>query len=131
VLDLQNLESRFVVSGRYAARAMPGNAVFLAVQQSGSLRFHGERMTIAWDAIDPAALDRTIAWLAANGFRPFIALEDAEEPRFRARFGGEDFGALDWPPAVEIHAAVRVRIFDPASRAAYASGGGVATEHVR
>ena len=131
VLDLQALESRFRVTGRYVARAMPGNAVFLAVQQSGSLRFHGARPTIAWDAIDPRALDRTIAWLSANGFRPFIALEDAEEPRFRARFSGEHFGALDWPPAAEVHAPVRVRLFDPVSRAGFAVGGGVNTEHIR
>jgi hypothetical protein len=131
VLDLQALESRFPVTGRYVARAMPGNAVFLAVQQSGSLRFHGARPTIAWDAIDPRALDRTIAWLSANGFRPFVALEDGEEPRFRARFAGEHFGALDWAPAAEVHAPVRVRLYDPASRAGFVTGGGGVTEYVR
>jgi hypothetical protein len=131
VFDLQNLESRFVVTGRYVARALPANAVFLAVQESGSLRYHGGRITIAWDAIAPGALDRTIAWLAANGFQPLIALEDAEEPRFRARFASDRFGALDWPPMVEVHAAVRVRIYDPAARAAFAAGSRIVTAHVR
>jgi 4-amino-4-deoxy-L-arabinose transferase-like glycosyltransferase len=131
VFDLQNLESRFVVTGRYVARALPANAVFLAVQESGSLRYHGGRITIAWDAIAPGALDRTIAWLAANGFQPLIALEDAEEPRFRVRFASDRLGALDWPPMVEVHAAARVRIYDPAARAAFAAGSRIVTAHVR
>jgi hypothetical protein len=131
VFDLQNLESRFVVTGRYVARALPANAAFLAVQESGSLRYHGGRITIAWDAIAPGALDRTIAWLAANGFQPLIALEDAEEPRFRVRFASDRFGALDWPPMVEVHAAVRVRIYDPAARAGFAAGPRIVTVHVR
>jgi hypothetical protein len=131
VFDLQTLESRFVVTGRHVARALPANGVFLAVQESGSLRYHGGRITIAWDAIAPGALDRTIAWLAANGFQPLIALEDAEEPRFRARFASDGFGALDWPPMVEVHAAVRVRIYDPVSRAAFAAGSRIVTAHVR
>jgi len=131
VFDLQGLESRFVVTGRYAARALPSNAVVLAVQQSGSLRYHGGRETIAWDGIAPDALDRTIAWLRANGYQPFIALEDVEEPRFRRRFLSQRLGALDWPPAVEVNTAVRVRLYDPGTRERYLRGGPVPTEHVR
>ncbi len=131
VFDLQGLESRFVVTGRYAARALPSNAVVLAVQQSGSLRYHGGRETIAWDGIAPDALDRTIAWLRANGYQPFIALEDVEEPRFRRRFLSQRLGALDWPPSVEVNTAVRVRLYDPGARERYLGGGPVQTEHVR
>jgi hypothetical protein len=131
VFDLQRLESRFVIAGRYAARALPPNAVVLAVQQSGSVRYHGRRPTLAWDAIAPEELDQTIAWLRANGREPFIVLEDAEEPRFRARFGSRGAGALDWPPSAEISAAVRVRVYDPAARAGFLGGTRVHTEYVR
>lgn len=131
VLDLQRLESRFVIAGRYVERALPSNAVVLAVQQSGSIRYHGGRPTLAWDAIAPAELDRTIAWLRANGRAPFLVLEDAEEPRFRARFGSRGAGALDWPPSAEISAAVRVRVYDPGARTGFLSGIRVDTQYVR
>jgi hypothetical protein len=131
VLDLQVLESRFAITGRYAGRALPANAVVLAVQQSGSIRYHGGRATIAWDAIPPRGLDATIDALRAAGRPAYIALEDGEEPGFRARFSGQHFGALDWPPHAEIHGPGRVRLYDPGERAAYLSGARVATESVR
>ena len=130
-LGLQSLESRFAIAGRYAARALPANAVVLSMQQSGSLRFHGGRDTIAWDAIRPDALDRTIATIRSAGRVPFIVLEDAEEPAFRRRFAAERFGRLEWPPQAEIHAPVRVRVYDPAALDRHLAGARVATEHVR
>jgi hypothetical protein len=115
VFELQALESRFILTGRYA-RAQPVNAVFVAGQQSGSIRYYGDRPTLAWDAIPPAALDRTIAALARAGWTPLIVLEDAEEPLFRQRFAGQDAGRLDWAPSGAITALTRVRIYDPAAR---------------
>jgi hypothetical protein len=131
VLDLQALESRFVVTGRYAARALPVNAVVLAVQESGSVRYHGGRTAIAWDGIEPGGLDAAIAWLRSHGRPVFIVLEDAEEPRFRARFSSQRFGRLEWPPRVEINAPVRVHVYAVDDRERYLGGAGVATEHVR
>jgi hypothetical protein len=128
VLDLQSLESRFAIAGRYAARALPSNAVVLSVQQSGSLRFHGGRDTIAWDAIPPDALDRTIATIGSAGRVPFIALEDAA---FRQRFATERFGRLEWPPSAVVHAPVRVHFYDPAALDRSLAGQRVDTEHVR
>jgi hypothetical protein len=131
VLDLQSLESRFAIAGRHAARLLPPSAVALSVQQSGSLRFHGGRDTIAWDAIPPDALDRTIAAIQSAGRVPFIVLEDAEEPAFRRRFPAQRFGRLEWPPQVEIHTPVRVHFYDPAALDRYVAGQRVHTEHVR
>jgi len=111
VTDLQRLESRFVLAGEYAARTLPENAVILAVQQSGSIRFHGRRDTLTWDAIPPDALDATIATLRTQGKTVYFALEDAEEPDFRRRFAGQRFGALDWRPLVELRAPTRVRFY--------------------
>jgi 4-amino-4-deoxy-L-arabinose transferase-like glycosyltransferase len=131
VLDLQSLESRFAITGRHAGRMLPSNAVVLSVQQSGSVRFHGGRDTIAWDAIPPHDLDRTIATIRSAGRVPVIVLEDGEEPAFRRRFSTQRFGGLDWPPQVEIHAPVRVHFYDPAARDRYRAGQRVETEHVR
>jgi len=112
VFALQALESRFVLAGEYAARHLPANAVVLAVQESGSVRYHGGRPALAWDAIPAGALDNTITALARRGDVVYVALEDWEEPRFRGRFAGQRFGGLDWPPAVEISGRVKVRFFD-------------------
>lgn len=131
VFDLQGLESRFAIAGRYAARALPETAVVFAVQQSGSVRYYAGRSTIAWDAIPADALDRTIAALGRAGRPVFLVLEDDEASRFRARFGGERLGALDWPPRAEVHAAVRVSVYDAAARDRYLAGAIVTTEHVR
>jgi Dolichyl-phosphate-mannose-protein mannosyltransferase len=131
VFDLQAMESRFAIAGRYAARALPPQAVVLAVQQSGSLRYYGNRPTIAWDAIAPDALDSTLEILRAAGRPPFIALEDAEEPRFRVHFATERAGRLDWPPSAELHGPVRVRFYDPDARDAYLRGVPRATDVIR
>jgi hypothetical protein len=131
VFELQALESRFRLTGAYAARVLPPNAVVLAVQESGSVRFHGRRASLAWDAIAPDGLDGTVAWARDRGLTAVIALEDAELPRFRARFATQAAGQLDWPPAAEIHAPVRVWIFDPGTRVEYTKGGRVDTEHIR
>jgi 4-amino-4-deoxy-L-arabinose transferase-like glycosyltransferase len=131
VFDLQALESRFVVAGKYVARALPSNAVVLAVQQSGSVRYYGARSTLAWDAIPRDALDRTISELRRAGRAVFIVLEDEEVSRFRARFVTERFGRLDWPSHAEVHAPVRVHVYDVGERDRYLGGGVVATEHVR
>jgi hypothetical protein len=111
--DLQALESRFILTGRYAA-TLPADTVFIAGQHTGSIRYHGDRATLGWGAISPDALDSTIAWLAERGRKPLIALEDAEEAPFRARFAGQRYGALDWPPSSGITALTRVRVYDPA-----------------
>lgn len=130
-MDLRTLEARFRVTGEYARRALPANAIALAVQHSGSLRFYGDTPTLAWDGIEPAALDGLVTWLGARGLAPFIVVEDAEEPRFRERFATQRLGQLDWPPSTEIHGAVRVRIYDPSERVSYEKGQRVETEHIR
>ena len=130
-MDLRMLEARFRVTGEYAGRALPANAIVLAVQQSGSVRFYGGKPTLAWDGIEPSALDRVIASLHEQGLAPVVVLEDAEEQPFRDRFASQRAGQLDWPPATEIHARVRVRVYDPAQRDGYLTGLRVGTEHIR
>lgn len=130
-MNLRTLEARFRVAGEYAGRALPASAIVLAVQHSGSVRFYGGKPTLAWDGIDPSALDGAIASLAARGFTPFIVLEDAEEQRFRERFATERHGQLDWPPMTEMHTRVRVRVYDPAQQERYRRGERIQTEHIR
>ncbi|HEX4566788.1 MAG TPA: glycosyltransferase family 39 protein [Vicinamibacterales bacterium] len=116
VFELQGLESRFVRAGRSTA-ATPEETVFIAGQQTASIRYYGDRPTLAWDAIPPDRLDRVVAELERHGAHVMVALEDAEAVPFRERFAGERVGQLDWRPSEEVRAAVRVRIWDVSEHA--------------
>jgi hypothetical protein len=112
VTDLQRLESRFALAGAHAA-SLPPDRVVLAVQQSGSIRFHGRRDTLAWDAVPADALDAYLDRLRAAGRVPVFALEDVEDEPFRRRFAGQRAGALDWRPSAALPPPARVRFYDP------------------
>ena len=127
--DLARLESRFVRAGTYVAQRLPANAFIVTSWQSGSVRFYAGRPTLAWDGLDPAWLDRAVAFARAGGLEPYLLFERWEERLFRERFATSPLGALDWPPAVEI--ASQVRIYRPDDRQRYRAGKAVPTEYAR
>ena len=119
--ELQQLEGRYRDTAALVSDRLPANAVLITVWQSGSVRFHAGREAVLWDSLDPAWLDRAVAWLNARGRQPYLLLERREEPEFRARFrGASTLGALDWPPRLDLNR--QVRIYDPADRARYLAG---------
>lgn len=121
--DLRALEERYRATGTFVSQQLSPHAVLLSVQQSGSLRLYSGRQTLRYDWIDPAWLDRVLDHLRRAGFHPYFALEAWEEPEFRARFQRDSHaGGLDWPPAGDLAGRVRVRVYDPAARAAYLAG---------
>lgn len=129
VFDLQRLEARLRQTGVYVRDKLPENAIFFSVFDSGSIRFHGEREAVMWDALDPAWLDRAIEWSRGQGREPFFVLEFFEEEAFRNRFASESpVGRLDWPPRADIRR--RIKIYAPGDRDAYRSGKPVATDYV-
>ena len=118
---LQRLEGRYRDMAELIAERLPQNAVLITVWQSGSVRFHAGRDAVLWDSLDPASLDRAVAWLTARGRQPYFLFERREEPEFRNRFRGHaEYGALDWPPRLDLNR--QVRIYDPADRARFLAG---------
>jgi len=116
-------ERRYESVGRYVRHELPENAAFVTVIESGSVRLYGKRATMRWDEVPAGKLDETLEAMRANGFTPYILLEDWEAPMFRARFKeGDDAGQVDWPPAVECYGPVTVRIYDPNDRKRYLAG---------
>jgi hypothetical protein len=127
--NLKYLEQRYRSAGTVVRDRLPPNAVVLAVWDSGAVRFHGRKEALAWSALDPAWLDRSLLWLVAEGRAPYILVESWEEPAFRSRFSAQsDIGKLDWPPKFEIDRVVR--IFDPRDRAKYDRGEDINTEYL-
>lgn len=119
--ELQRLEGRYRDAAALVRERLPETAVLITVWQSGSVRFHANRQAVMWDALDPAWLDRAVAWLQERGHQPYFLLERREEPDFRSRFRGDSlYGGLDWPPRIDL--ARQVRVYDPADRARFLAG---------
>ena len=62
--ELQRMEGRYRDTAALITDRLPANAVLITVWQSGSVRFHAGRDAVLWDSLDPAWLDRAIAWLS-------------------------------------------------------------------
>jgi len=121
VYTVQAGEQRYVTIGRDLAQTAPANAVFLAMQHSGSLRYYTRRLTVRYDSLPPGSLDDALAILRARGFHPYFLLEDWEVPAFRRRFADKSAaGRIDWPPARKWVATTRVALYDPEDRSKFA-----------
>src|SRR5687768_4923529 len=119
--ELQRLEGRYRDTAALVRERLPETAVLVTVWQSGSVRFHADRQAVMWDTLDPAWLDRAVAWLQQRGQHPYFLFERREELEFRSRFRGPSiYGGLDWPPRIDLNR--QVRIYDPADRARFLAG---------
>ena len=117
--ELKTFEQRYVTAARYVAGATPPNAMVLCMQHGGSLRYYADRVTLRYDLLPPEWLDRALEHVKAEGYQPYIVLDDWEESTFRERFGRfSAVGKLDWRPKADFPGPVRVRVFDPADRGA-------------
>jgi len=126
---LRQLEAVYASTGAAVARRLPPNALVITSRFSGSVRYYAGRETLVWDALDPASLDRAVAFGRDHGLEPFLLLDSGEEAAFRARFSGSEVARLDWPPRMEI--APQVRVYEPAARERYLRGDSIVTEYVR
>jgi hypothetical protein len=125
---LQALEARFPDTAHVIADRFDSGAVPITIWHSGGLRYWPGRDVVVWDALDAGWLDPAIEWLQTHGRAPVIVVERWEEAGFRARFAGQAFGGLDWPPRFDVDR--RVRLFVPEDRERYLRGEAVATEYV-
>jgi hypothetical protein len=101
VFDEASAEAKYVETARAVDSITPPDAVIVSGQFSGSLRYYAGRLTLRWDWLDPAWLDRAVEWLTARGHHVYILLEAPEVDPFRARFGQTSaLGRLDWVPLV-------------------------------
>ena len=110
-------ESRYAETGHLVMTALAPNAVLFSMQQSGSLRYYSGRLTLRWNYLDPAWLDRSVGTLKGLGLKPYFVLEEPEEADFRNRFGATTrLGQLNWPAQLELKSRPPVRILRPRRR---------------
>ncbi len=100
---LKDGERRYVEVGSYIHQALPPDAVIFSVQQSGSVRYYGGRMTIRWDLIDRDWTARAAAEVERLGFHPYMVIEDWEEPQMRGWFGIAPDAPVPWPLVARMH----------------------------
>jgi hypothetical protein len=127
VFRLKTLEQKYAELGRFAASRLPPNAIVLAAQPTGSVRFYADLPTLSWDAIEPAWLDRVLQECRSRSLAPYFVVEAWERESFRRHFRGHSPAAdLDWPPRANIGNVIFV--YDPADRGRYLAGEQIGTE---
>ena len=109
-------EAKYVEVAKTVESLTDPDAVIIAAQHSGSIRYYAGRLTLRWDVGDPAWLDRTVDWLAAHGHHPYFVLEPQEVDELRATYGPTNMSArLDWAPLVSFRGGA-VTMYDGARR---------------
>lgn len=89
----KNERASILVAHRAREVTEPGS-VILSMSHSGSLRYYAGRMTLRYDLLDAAWLDRGIQWLVQQGVHPYLLVDDWELPRFTERFQKQQSAAL-------------------------------------
>jgi hypothetical protein len=130
LLRTNRVERRYLDAAAYVSATTPPEALVLSLQHSGSLRYHGGRKTVRYDVLEPYSLDQAIIAMQEMHRPPLIVLEAWEVPRFRERFAGQQWGALEWPPAAESDTDPVIRVYDPADRARYLANEPVITARI-
>jgi hypothetical protein len=115
-------ERRYATVAQFVQQATEPSSVILASIHTGPVRYYAGRDTMRFDLLDEAWLDRTVAWLTAQGRRPYFLIEDWERPIFERRFAAmNSLGRLALSPVLAYRAygiPGTVYLFDPARPAA-------------
>jgi hypothetical protein len=112
IFNVAAYEQRHVRAAAEVASRTPENAVVLAVQHSGSVRYYANRVTLRFDWLPPDQLDAAIRDLTAKGYRPYLVVDDWEQKEFQSRFAAANrMGRLDWAPVARVSGDTEVRVF--------------------
>lgn len=84
--DIRIQERKYPLAGAFVRDHLPSNAIVLAAQHSGSIRFYSGRPTFRWDLLSPARLDQALATFRAQGYEPFLVVDGGEYEDFKNRF---------------------------------------------
>ena len=105
-------QRRYLDGAVYVGRTLPPEAVVLAMQHSGSVRYYAGRLTMRWDVLDPAWLDCAVTTLRDRGVPVYALIESWEEAEFRARFSGQRTADLLTAGASAVSQDGELRLYD-------------------
>jgi hypothetical protein len=88
VFTLQASEARHRIAADLAIETTAEDAVILALQHTGNLRYYAHRQTVNWDRIPPGQFDASVAALQRHGHHVYLMLDSvAEREMFEAKHG--------------------------------------------
>jgi hypothetical protein len=100
----------------------PPNAVIVAGEQSGAMRYYTARSILRWEAATRETLPNAIETLLRAERPIYIVLDAWEVELFRAKFPDLGPAELDWPPMLEAGASHRTLAWNLADRWRYQLG---------
>ncbi len=112
VFNVAASEGRHIRAAQEIASRTPPDAIVMAVQHSGSVRYYADRITLRYDWLQDAALDTALRDLTAKGRRVYLVVDDWEEKEFRARFSPSNRAAQLGEPIARVPSSPEVRIFE-------------------
>lgn len=89
VFNVWRDDRRFVAAANLVRARTDDRSIVFSMLHSGSLRYYGGRMSLRYDQLDPAWLDRSVEWFQARGIHSYALLEDSEVEVFRKQFAGQ------------------------------------------
>ena len=112
-------------AAEFIDRSTPRDAVLIAGEQSGSMRYYTGRPILRWEAATPERMSDAITTLS---HRPIYVILDAwENELFLAKFKHMATVALDWPPLVDAGTSHRTRVWQLSDRARFLSDENLST----
>lgn len=103
-------------------RTAPPDAVLLAGEQSGSMRYYTGRPILRWEAATPGNLTKALAALEETTRPIYVVLDAWENEPFLAKFKDVSAVALDWPPLLDAGASHRTKVWRLSDRARFLNG---------
>jgi hypothetical protein len=106
----------------YVVQNTPQNAVVVAGEQSGSMRYYTGRSILRWEAATPEKLTAAVGLLEQSGRPVYVVLDAWENELFLAKFKQVPEVGLDWPPVVDAGMSHRTRLWRVGDRARFLAG---------
>jgi hypothetical protein len=103
----------YLSASEYVRTRLPGNAIILTVQHSGSIRHNAGRLTLRWDLLSAEWWPRALAALVERGYRPYLLVSSFEERQLRTRFGFSDAPDAPGTLVAEMKMPEEIRLYDP------------------
>ena len=125
---LADQQRRVAQAADFISTMLPPDAVIVAGEQSGAMRYYTGRSILRWDAASPDSLSAALSTLTASGRPVVVALDAWEREPFRARFSGLPTVSLEWPAAFEAGTSHRTHVWRLRDRERFLRGERVDTE---
>ena len=104
-------ERRYAVVGAFTT-SLPDHAALVAVQHSGSLRFHSGRRVVRFDTLEYPRSLQLVPALQQLGHHPFLVIDDSEAASVRTHFGIPEDAPLPWPIRARMRDLGGVTVYD-------------------